>query len=267
MSHFTVAVIHKPEQSIEELLAPYSEHIEVEPYVYETKTEMIQEMKNLADDIRYRIKHGTIEEKTSSYHDVVLEAFTDEEFYQACIEWHRIDKERIDENGNWLTTYNPESKWDWWVIGGRFSGMLKVPRDRLPEDIVNYLEDDDVYWITDEAPIRLVDFSPNNEVYDAYYKWWKDYVDNDDAPWEDLYNKNYYKNYYANAEDYAKRSSRFNTFAVITPDGKWHERGEMGWFACSSDTPEESKNWDDNYYKFIENAEPNDIMTIVDCHI
>ena len=32
MSHFTVAVIHKPKQNIDDLLAPYYEGLEVEPY-------------------------------------------------------------------------------------------------------------------------------------------------------------------------------------------------------------------------------------------
>ena len=37
MSHFTVGVIHRDDQSINTLLAPYDENIEVEPYVYKTK--------------------------------------------------------------------------------------------------------------------------------------------------------------------------------------------------------------------------------------
>lgn len=29
-------------------------------------------------------------------------------------------------------------------------------------------------------------------------------------------------------------------FAIVTPDGEWHEKGHMGWFACVSD---EDENW------------------------
>ena len=37
MSHFAVAVIHEKEQDIDEMLAPYNENIDVEPYVEYTK--------------------------------------------------------------------------------------------------------------------------------------------------------------------------------------------------------------------------------------
>ena len=37
MSHFAVAVFTDGKKSIEELLAPYSENLEVAPYIYLTK--------------------------------------------------------------------------------------------------------------------------------------------------------------------------------------------------------------------------------------
>lgn len=37
MSHFTVAVITAKKEKIEELLAPYDENLEVEPYINRTK--------------------------------------------------------------------------------------------------------------------------------------------------------------------------------------------------------------------------------------
>ena len=43
MSHFTVAVIHKPEQNIDDLLAPYYEGLEVEPYIYRTVDKIIED--------------------------------------------------------------------------------------------------------------------------------------------------------------------------------------------------------------------------------
>ena len=32
--------------------------------------------------------------------------------------------ERFNDQGEPLSTYNPDSKWDWWVIGGRWDGWL-----------------------------------------------------------------------------------------------------------------------------------------------
>ena len=57
-------------------------------------------------------------------------------------------------------------------------------------------------------------------------------------------------------------------YAVITPDGKWYAEGDMGWFGCSSATPEEFKKWCEHYKEiFLDNADPKWILTIVDCHI
>ena len=66
-------------------------------------------------------------------------------------------------------------------------------------------------------------------------------------------------------EQYVERFSVFETFAVITPDGEWHEKAKMGWWACVSD---EKENWNDGYYNaFIKNADPELTIAIVDCHI
>lgn len=60
----------------------------------------------------------------------------------------------------------------------------------------------------------------------------------------------------------------FTTYAVLLPDGTWHEPGKMLYFGVSAASEEDEKNWDENYYKnFIEKADPNWILTIVDCHI
>jgi len=57
----------------------------------------------------------------------------------------------------------------------------------------------------------------------------------------------------------------FTTFAVILPDGKWYEKGEMGWWACVSN---EEAEWEEKYKeRFLDNADPEWTLTIVDCHI
>ena len=61
----------------------------------------------------------------------------------------------------------------------------------------------------------------------------------------------------------------FSTYAVVTPDGKWHAPGKMGWWGFASETPEDEWMWENNYYdRFIKPAlENNWYLTIVDCHI
>ena len=45
------------------------------------------------------------------------------------------------------------------------------------------------------------------------------------------------------------RDNLFYTFAVITQDGVWHEMGTMGWWACSSETDEETDEERDKWIK------------------
>ena len=69
-------------------------------------------------------------------------------------------------------------------------------------------------------------------------------------------------------ESFIKRNSEFTTYAVITPDGKWHSKGNMGWFGISDESEEEANKWADNFYDaFIRNADQELMLVIVDCHI
>lgn len=103
------------------------------------------------------------------------------ESFPARLEWERIYKQAEREHplyqkpdpdcqncggtGKYITTYNPKAKWDWWIAGGRYEGVVGGAVD------------------PNVAPVTVL-------------------LEQNIVP-----------------------------FAVVTPDGKWHERGEMGWFA------------------------------------
>lgn len=112
MSHYTVAVITDKLNKIGEMLAPYSENMEVEPYVDETKEAIINSAKERKERVLQRKEKG---EELDKYDIEYLNANTDEELYKLQI----YEDESYDKNGNHLTTYNPNSKWDWYEIGGR----------------------------------------------------------------------------------------------------------------------------------------------------
>lgn len=248
MSHFAVAIIHEEGQDIEKLLAPYDENLEVKPYMNRTRDMMVAN----GHRIKSRIRMEKLDLNTNQWAKKYVDAETDEDFWLA-------EKDEVcytyDEKGNELTTYNPNSKWDWWCIGGRFSGCLKV-------------WEDDESMLVSSAKVKSVDFTPDKEEYDKAYNWWVEHIDSD-KEWDSFIKKEYYTDTYKDATDYATRCAQFSTFAVVTPDGVWHEKGEMGWFACSDETPEEARSWDENYYNtFIAPYLDGDYcITIVDCHI
>ena len=60
----------------------------------------------------------------------------------------------------------------------------------------------------------------------------------------------------------------FGTRAVVDTTGEWYEKGEMGMFGCSSESPGEAANWDANFFaRFLKDEDPNTLLVTVDCHI
>ena len=228
MSHFVVAVFHREDQDVDELLMPYDENLEVEPYVLYTKEEAIDFAK-------------------SNYN---LEGKTDEECWEFM-----TDGFKTDDEGNIYSSYNPNAKWDYYCVGGRWSGMLKTKNGEA-----------------DEARVKDIDFTPNQKSYERALRFWDVIVEGkpkkEDENFFTIYKPEYYADIYGDRETYAKAISSFQTFAVILPDGTWLEEGHMGCFGISSSTSDDVREWSANYKKnFIDTADPEWILSIVDCHI
>lgn len=252
MSHFSVAVFTEPNgATVRELLDPYSENLEVEPYMAMTKEEALAEI-------------ALYEEKYPEY-----KTMTDEEKME---DWfgYRI----FDEDGNPMSTYNPNSKWDWYSIGGRFPGKLKA-KDGVHGQGSAFQNNPRVNGEFDSARVGDIDFSMDMDAYDKAIRYWEVVVEKQplkanekEEDFHNFYKEEYYREYYKDKETYAKICASTTTYAVVTPDGVWHQKGEMWWFGMSSETGDESLDWDLHYKeRFLDKANPDWILTIVDCHI
>lgn len=242
MSHYTVAVFHRPDQDVDNLLAPFDENLEVDPYLSYTKQEAI-------DHVRQHWSFVMDGPKKIPVADA-----TDAQCYAYIASDYASDMK--DDDGNLYSTYNPNSKWDWYQEGGRWSGSLRLKSGGT----------------TDSAAIRDLDFSPDKKAYEEAAIWWDKAVDGKVEDGEEkpfcFYKEEYMRERYRDRETYAKLNSEFRTYAVLTPDGVWHEPGQMGWFGCSSETPEDGLYWDEHYQEaFIDTADPDWILTVIDCHI
>lgn len=278
MSHFTVMVLSDGKKTVDELLAPYDEGIQVEPYINRTRAQMIEDAKYNQKRLIERIKDTEKEGKPynkSSYEEELLSCKTDEDFYN----YAHYEDEMYDEEGNELTTYNPKSKWDWYQVGGRWEGLIKAKKGmkaNSPSLLMvgkGYTPPDDDHF--DCALIKDIDFSIDPEILEKKIRWWEVVIEGsplkageDEDDFRTFYRKEYFLDRYKDKETYAKVAASFVTYAVITPDGEWHQKGEMGWFGCSSETGDESLDWDLHFKeRFIDSMDPNTIVTIVDCHI
>ena len=276
MSHFTVAVITKtrPDYSdIEKVLAPYSENLVVPPYVSETPEQYIQRKRKEFDEYLQSATYKTYEADPEAYardcknnpqHLEYIRNFkgktyksTDEELLEKRKEMYpSYDSERedyeeyLDKNGNLISTYNPKSKWDWWCIGGRWSGLLSLKNGDS----------------SDEGQIKDINWGTDVDTDALKVKYEKDY--NQLTTKGDFYKPEYYQKRYPTLEDYIKAQEGTTTYAVLDEDGNWHEKGEMYYFGISSATEQDELDWDRNYYnKFIKDRNPEYWITIVDCHI
>src|SRR5260221_8113955 len=137
MSHFTVLVTKTQDKPVDEQLAPFDENKEVPQYVEYTKEQLIAKeraefeeyrdttyAKFLADPEAY--KANTTNEGHLQYieHEFPQRFnWTAEDFYKYAIRYY---KDSLTPEGGVYSTYNPRSKWDWYSIGGRWTGDLKI---------------------------------------------------------------------------------------------------------------------------------------------
>lgn len=128
MSHFSVAVFTDEHTTVEDLLEPFYEGLQVDKYIALTKEDIIKRGKNeinylkklykkyMKDKRKYRrdnfnnIEHLRLIKKVP-----IMAKWSKEQIYK--YETRFYEKEEISKDGGIFSTYNPESKWDWYQIG------------------------------------------------------------------------------------------------------------------------------------------------------
>ena len=314
MSHFSVAVILDGESSIEALLEPYAENTENPQYLefndveseytqqYETETmKAVQTpdgLWHIPTDSCFK-KETTREFYQNAIENPEIRCWREydgngnEMFYYYCHENCIIEERPVSDVFSNFDAYmeyigykrdekknrygwwgNPNAKWDWYLVGGRWKGSLKARCGKHGQaSLVQPIETQNGYY--DIARIGDVDFSPDEEERQKALRFWEVVVegqplkeDEDADDFFSFYKKEYYLEYFGTKEQYVRECSEFSTFAVVTNDGKWHEKGQMGWFGMSSETGEESRNWHNSWFDaFIKDINPDWHIAIVDCHI
>ena len=234
---------------VEEALGPFSEDLEVEPYVDLTVEEVQkkhEQVKNyteeeMAENINKKELHESLK-------DVDLETFA-QKYY---------GKELTDKGI--MSTYNPNSKWDWYVIGGRWANTLPI-KNKISNEAIHSGYSDDM-----DSCARIEDIVFSKELSDEEIKSYKKQYEKLKTEGE-YYIPEYYIRRYPTFEVFLKSKSEFSTYALLTSDGVWHAPGEMGWFGVSSATPEQEKEFKSYYNQLIAKENPKNYFVLVDCHI
>lgn len=186
---------------------------------------------------------------------------------------------------------NPNKKWDWWTVGGRWRGLLQDSRgdkhDQLRArdlDIAGRIaagmqqagHDWDrlrkamqgVEFRTMEQHLEGAENASEPELEAARKAYW-------DQPAMAVF-KNFDSNYRISKqldimsmerEEYigVAACSSMTTFAYVK-DGEWHQKGDMGWFGMSSDEMPKGA-WERQWLEMVLDLAPDSWITVVDCHI
>ena len=286
MSHFTVAVITKSKSAkeLEKLLEPYDENKDTDPYISRTKEQIIKEAKERKEKINnYYTEHPEKKEmRMTEWEQDYIKAHTDEELYD-------IEKDDYcdhDEEGNELSTYNPNSKWDWYSIGGRWNNIIIVDKDNndvctegelgiYNQGVETTVEGHPELKKVNGARIKDIKFDMMGGDYDKAIRFWEIVVDGSKPQNEDeknakewnCWNPKYYIDQYGNKEEYARLQSQFYTYALLDEKG-WVEQEKMGWWGIDNATESSRKEYVEKFKEYIEAPENQEkYLFIVDCHI
>lgn len=198
-----------------------------------------------------------------------------------------------DEKGYYyMSTYNPQSKWDWYEIGGRWSGMLALKPEKLgiynrrihsglpsdPTKIMEWLKKEkgtanknvDICYLKDldlEGMLKEDTERITREYYDAVDWLYKELMTGKDI--NDLTNTLYFEYGIQNEslEEKLARQAVFSTHAVVDDKG-WHEASKMGWWAVTYDEKETEQTWAQKFAeRFLSNPTDKTVIVVTDCHI
>lgn len=212
---------------------------------------------------------------------------------------------------------NPNAKWDWYEVGGRWSNHLtlkdgtKADSARLADvDWAAMVNEKMDFWTKVYDYVRpIIESTPQpitwseihdeteakiaaGEIKDGRDTWdiarerynsqprisaladLSRLVTTDSSPIEDDV-RSYIQYGLSNIADefhsgragfiLAKSSAQAQTFAVLK-DGKWFERGKMGWFASVHDE-KDPETWTSIWNSLVRDIDPDTLITIIDCHI
>ena len=289
MSHFIGLVINTPKylekHNLEDALAPYDENTEVPEYVAETvsdyeKISFLETYLKEEEDSLLKQSYEILFEKANKelYERLVKEGKVqsyeeagyggDKERYYSYIAYHNQEEyvalvlekcpdilKKFDDlyakygdswnRNSWrknivtdvweeFSTYNPKSKWDWYQVGGRWDKCLLTKSGEL----------------VNECLLGELDFEPfKDEDYEATEK-------------ENFWGKKYRP---------LKESVKWHLCADSTPfclvvDGQWIEKGEMGWWAMTSNE-KPTEDWNAEVANILAKLPADAEVTAVDFHI
>jgi len=131
-------------------LEEFSEHYEVEPYIEQTKEEYEKEFENWKKELQKRIDKPNPKKPIQDYEEKYIENGKIKKM--TAKEWVKSWKgdELFDENDNILTTWNKNSFYDWYSVGGRWDKELNGKNILKVSEVLRYFKLKEGIGLNDE---------------------------------------------------------------------------------------------------------------------
>ena len=236
MSHFVGFVVITPQYNgyYKDSLEKYDENIEYDEYIVGevSKEDMARCVRYYTDDNDYT--RTPLEDWMKEHSEGLVEKF--EEIYSANADDWNSERYRKNDEGVWQegTTYNPNAKWDWYCVGGRWFNCLKKKDGTLCN--FSLLKDIDLTPFKDEDYKKRRERNWKGELRKVLKK---------DVQWH-----------------FTEDSLPF----CLVIDGEWYEKGEMGWWGMTSNE-KEGDVWNEEVLKKLKELDGDSEVWVVDFHI
>jgi hypothetical protein len=224
---------------------------------------------------------------------------TFEEFMEG---WHGTS-ERDEKTGRYGYWHNPQAHFDWYSVGGRWTGYFKPKAgavgqlgqpgafgNKPTEGWVDSLQLKDI----DLEGMFEASIKEANETYDKLEAILKgrplpswnairekhgENIDAARAEYNSLqvvkdFNEanfhiwgDFVETFCNSREEYVEKckNQTMVPYAVVK-DGKWYQKGEMGWWGMSNDEMSQDE-WNKKFWEMINSLDPETELTLLDCHI
>ena len=81
------------------------------------------------------------------------------------------------------------------------------------------------------------------------------------------FNREYYIEQFTDEAGYIKHNTGLLPWAFVTPDGVWHQKGNMGWWAMNDATKESRDQYFKDFRATVASLPPDLMAYALDCHI
>lgn len=192
--------------------------------------------------------------------------WTDDEIWEDEVKWY-VDEVSTDEEGNEFptvdrknkkrySTYNQDSTWDWWSIGGRWE---ETYRERQGETIESFRKELEVAKLNRTIPAEVAKLQAAEDEIERVRALMKlkqaTWADLDAAEAKKLESKAYLPWWFPK-----------NIVLGSGDDAQWIKQGDVGWFGIFNSNGSEDE-WIDTLLAITEDLDPQAKLVYIDFHI